>query len=149
MLSNYSRIILMTVFGLCANVLVAQSSPEVCQPNSDKYDQFIEEVYGEYADELVFSKPLRYKSIKKMLNERIEYQEVTPEMNEKIQTLEKLSDYSLNKTYVENLTRNPSVSMSDFNPLKYNIDLYRLEQNQYILSENNEFIIIIKAQNIN
>ncbi|WP_127845760.1 hypothetical protein [Psychroflexus aestuariivivens] len=149
MLTNYTKIVLMTVVGLFANMLIAQTGHEVHKPNPDKYDQFIEEVYGEYADELVFSKPLRYKSIKKMLNERVEFQSMTSDLNQKAESFDKLSDYDLNTAYVNNLTRDVAFMPSNFNPLKYDIDFYGLDRNQYIITENNDFLIIIKAQNIN
>ncbi|MFN2261425.1 MAG: hypothetical protein ABR595_05120 [Psychroflexus sp.] len=143
MLSNYTKIVLMTVVGLFANMLIAQNGHEVHKPNSDKYDQFIEEVYGDQADELVFSKPLRYKSIKKMLNERVEFIQYSKSPGQNHFTnITEVGMFDEYKSVSEDLIFDPTT----FNILKYDIDFYKLHEEQRFLFKDTNFVIVILPQ---
>lgn len=143
MLTNYTKIVLTTVVGLFANMLIAQNGYEVHKPNPDKYDQFIEEVYGEYADELVFSKPLRYKSIKKILNERVKFIEYSkPPGQNHFTNITEVGMFDQYNPVSEDLVIDPT----SFNILKYDIDFYELHEEQRFLFRDTNFVIVILPQ---
>ncbi|MBU2927153.1 hypothetical protein [Winogradskyella psychrotolerans] len=99
------------------------------------------EVYGESAEELVFSKPNRLKSIKHILRNRVEVKLITDENLKK--PCPKLSEMaeSVGLDYSQEGDFNPK----DFNPLKYGLNFYSRTAAMYHV-DNTNYYIIIKSQ---
>lgn len=103
----------------------------------------VTEVYGEYADKYVFSKPHMVKTIKQILRNRIVITQITKQDEKKNCT--KLSEVSLFNPYVKSLKRDNSFNPQSFNPLKYNFDFYSIGTAMYQV-DNTNYYIIIKSQ---
>lgn len=122
---------------------LAKYNDNVKLPLTTKERAQIVEVYGEYADKFVFSKPHMLKNIKQLLRNRIVIKRITDENNKKPCT--KLSEVSLCDGFVSDLQRDETFNPNTFNPLKYNFEFYSRSAAMYQV-DNTNYYIIIKSQ---
>lgn len=104
----------------------------------------IEEVYGEYAHENIFSKPQRLKDTKHILRNRIEIIEYP---GKDLSSFTNLSTVPLFNYYNKGLSHDVSYNASTFNPLKYLFNFYSREGSKTYRFDNSQFLITIKSQN--
>ncbi|MBO6881408.1 MULTISPECIES: hypothetical protein [Winogradskyella] len=122
---------------------LAKFEDNVKLPLTAKERAQIIEVYGEYADKYIFSKPHRLKSMKQLLRNRIVIKLITDEGS--IKQCTKLSEVSLCDGFVSDLKRDETFNPSTFNPLKYNFEFYSRASAMYHV-DNTNYYIIIKSQ---
>ena len=122
---------------------LAKFADNVNSPLTAKERSQIIEVYGDYANKYIFSKPHRLKSMKHLLRNRIVIKLISDENNKKPCT--KLSEVELNDGFVSNLKRDESFDPNSFNPLKYNFEFYSRAASIYQV-DNTDYYIIIKSQ---
>ena len=101
------------------------------------------EVYGESADEYVFSNPHRLKTIKHILRNRVVVKMISDENSKK--ACDKLSEVSVFNGFVPDLKRDQTFNPNSFNPLKYNFEFYSRSAAMYQV-DNTNYYIIIKSQ---
>lgn len=101
------------------------------------------EVYGDYAEKHIFSKPHRLKSIKQLLRNRVEIKLISNENDKK--PCPKLSEVSLCDGFVSDIKRDETFNPSTFNPLKYNFEFHSRAAAMYQV-DNTNYYIIIKSQ---
>lgn len=124
-------------------VPLAKFDDNVKLPLTAKERAQIIEVYGEYADKYIFSKPHRLKSIKQLLRNRIVIKRITDPNSKKPCT--KLSEVTLCNGFVGDLERDITFDPKTFNPLKYNFEFYSRSAAIYQV-DNTDYYIIIKSQ---
>ena len=112
-------------------------------PLTAKERSQIIEVYGDSAEEIVFSNPHRLKSIKHILRNRVVIKMITNDDNKK--PCPKLSEVTIFNGYVANLERDKTFNLNNFNPLKYNFEFYSRAAAMYQV-DNTNYYIIIKSQ---
>ncbi|WP_121667753.1 hypothetical protein [Mesonia aquimarina] len=115
--------------------------------DSTKIDNYVEEAYGDKAQELIYDHPIRLKTIRDILLNRVLIVETSFEIPS---TYKKLSSIEV-LPYNKNLQRN-KFNIETFNPLKYKIDFYNKKENQYIHIDGTQFYMIIEkfeAENLN
>lgn len=122
---------------------LAKFDDNVNMPLTAKERAQIIEVYGDYADKFIFSKPHRLKSVKHLLRNRIIIKQVTNTNDRKPCT--KLSEVTLCDGFVEGLERDKTFDPETFNPLKYNFEFYSRSASMYQV-DNTNYYIIIKSQ---
>lgn len=100
-------------------------------------DSRIREVFGEQAEELVFSDTDRYQFIKDLIQNRIEFISSSESADEKYP---KLSQVLLLDKYNQTLQRDTTIDPEEFNVLKYNVNLtsshtvvYRIDHTDWLL----------------
>ncbi|MCF1422458.1 hypothetical protein [Mangrovimonas futianensis] len=106
---------------------------------------FLEEVYGEYLDQVVINNNQKQKEIKNLLRNRIEYLQINDASDQK--KCEMLSEVSLFDAYNKNLTRDKKFNQDLFNPLKYNFNFYSRGSQMYRVDGTNYFILIRSQYN--
>ena len=111
---------------------------------NSKIDSYIDEVYGQYAEELVYNTN-KYRLIKDLIRNRIEYKQQS-EMPGK--NFKKLSDVPLINKYNPNLKRDLSFNPNEFNPLKYQMDFFNRYGAVYRV-DNTNYLIVIKSPSSN
>ena len=109
-------------------------------PLTTKEKAQIIEVYGEYANEYVFENPHRLRSLKHLLRNRIVYKTMSD--NEDKKPYVNLSEVPLNNAFVEGLKRDVTFNAKNFNPLKYNFNLFTKRGGMYRIDGTNQYIII-------
>lgn len=109
-------------------------------PLTSKEKLQIDEVYGEYAEKYVYNDSHRLKAIKHLLRNRVEIKKIGEEDNKKPFVL--LSKIPLNTAFVKDLKRDSNFNANDFNPLKYNFNLFTKNGGMYRVDGTNTFIII-------
>jgi hypothetical protein len=122
---------------------LAKFNDNVNSPLTAKERAQIIEVYGDYADKYIFSKPHRLKSMKQLLRNRIVIKLILDENSKKPCT--KLSEVALCDGFVSNLKRDEFFNPNTFNPLKYNFEFYSRAASIYQV-DNTNYYIIVKSQ---
>ena len=98
------------------------------------------EVYQDKLEAYVLSKPQKVKNLKHLLRNRIVIKEITNLKDDDKYTL--LSEIELFDIYNKNLKRDASYNKATFNPLKYNLEFYRIGSIIYKIDGTTYFIII-------
>lgn len=107
----------------------------------DQINEYINEVYVNEADALVYSNPQQLARIKKIF-ERI----VVVKDAELARTnLPDLFDLPLASTYNKNLKTDFPFNPEEFNPLKYKMDVFRYNNYVYYRIGDSDYVIIIKS----
>lgn len=110
-------------------------------PLTKKEKAMIKEVYQSKANEIVFNNEDYLRDIKHLLRNRITIYE---DKNAKTQKNGKLlSDMPLLTTYNKNLKRDTIFDISNFNPLKYQLDFFANGTYVYRIDNTNYFIQVI------
>lgn len=110
------------------------------RPDQSNFENFVREAYGEKADELVFDRSSRLKTLKNLFANSFIFVEnghgiAVPEY------FPELSTVPLVKRYNSALTRN-SFDPNTFNPFKYEFNFYSKERQFFHVDGTNYFIII-------
>ncbi|MFD0962671.1 hypothetical protein [Pseudofulvibacter geojedonensis] len=100
--------------------------------------KYINEVFLNQANELVYQNPVRYSAIQSFFN-RYFILEKVPVANEKIP---KLSKVKINDKYNSYLQHDTDFNALEFNPLKYQLDFFPNTKKMYRI-DNTNFVIII------
>lgn len=105
----------------------------------------LKEVYQDKLEEYVLSRPVRVKDFKHLLRNRLLITKLPHyNANSKV-TL--LSTVSLFNNYNKELKRDQVFDINLFNPLKYNLEFFKVGSVIYRI-DNTEYYIVIKAQNL-
>lgn len=110
------------------------------RPDQSKFENFILEAYGNRADELVFDRPSRLKTLKNLFENSFIFVENGPGIE--------VPDYFPELSSISLVTRyNSSVTAGTFNPLtfnpfKYDFNFYSKERQFFHVDGTNYFIII-------
>lgn len=119
-------------------------SKNINSPLSSKEFNMLKEVYQDKLDKYVLSRPARLNDFKHLLRNRIVIKKITGDLGSKVK---KLSQVSLFDNYNPNLKRDLTFNLETFNPLKYNLEFFRVGSVMYHI-DNTEYYIVIKAQNL-
>jgi hypothetical protein len=123
---------------------IVEFSENVNAPLSSKERSYIVEVYGDYAEQYVFSNPNRLKDIKNILRNRVILNEYP---RKDLSSFPKLSSVPLLKAFNSNVSRDASINASNFNPLKYQFNFFSREsQIKYYWVDNTQLLISILPQ---
>lgn len=112
-------------------------------PLTAKELAMLKEVYQDKLDKYVLSNKQRVKDFKHLLRNRIVIKELPNITDDSKYTL--LSTVKLFNSYNPNLKRDDTFNSSTFNPLKYNLDFFRIGSIIYKI-DNTNYYIIIKSQ---
>lgn len=138
------KITVCMMFLLLGLFLNAQTKNKQYKFNEAEVDKLIKEVYQDKADAIIFSDAIRYEGFKNLLLNRITIRE---QIFKEGEYYENLSDIPLLKTYNKNLSRNFMFNKSNFNPLKYDINLFSNELIIYRIDK--QHILYIASQKTN
>ena len=107
---------------------------------TEKEKMMINEVYQSNAEEIVYSQENYLKDIKHLLRNRILiYEDANAKTQKKCKLL---SEVPLFNTHNENLKRDTKFDLSNFNPLKYQLDFFANGTYVYRIDNTNYFIQI-------
>ena len=136
----------MCVFGQKDNIKkrtpLATYNSNLNKPITAKERAQIIEVYGDSAEQLVFSNPHRLKTIKHILRNRVIINEYS---DKDLSQLTKISDVALSDTY-KNEAINGKVNLENFNPLKYDLDFYAARSSKMFRIDQTQYVITILPQ---
>ena len=114
-------------------------------PFTAKELSMLKEVYQDKLEQYILSKPNRVKEFKHLLRNRLLITKL-PHYNAKSKvTL--LSKVPLFNNYNSDLQRDNFFDINTFNPLKYNLEFFKVGSAIYRI-DNTEYYIVIKAQNL-
>lgn len=114
-------------------------------PFTAKELSMLKEAYQDKLEEYVLSRPVRVKDFKYLLRNRLLITKL-PHYNARSKvTL--LSTVSLFDNYNKQLKRDLVFDINSFNPLKYNLEFFKVGSAIYKI-DNTEYYIVIKAQNL-
>lgn len=103
------------------------------------FKDYINEAYGERADELVFNRPSRLKTLKNIYANSV----VVVETSQEVPTwFEKFSTISLMKRYNPSVYRKP-FDPETFNPFKFQFN-FLLKEKQFFHVDGTQYYILIK-----
>ena len=115
----------------------------VNQPLTSVELNMIREVYKDYSNSDVLSRPQRLRSVKNVLRNRIK---IFKENSKDLSKLTKLSKVPLFSAYNNNLKRDIIFNPKTFNPLKYQFDFYSNQSTKHYRVDNTNYIITVFAQ---
>ncbi|WP_420574521.1 hypothetical protein [Kordia sp.] len=125
--------------GLCLN---AQTERDYHNFKNHQVDNFINEVYGDQAQKMIFSNQKRYDALKKLIVERMQIIR-QPKIRDKVYP--KITERGMLDMYNKNLKHDSFFNKSTFNPLKYNIEFFDIKARAYRI-DNTEYLLIIQPQ---
>lgn len=109
-------------------------------PLTAKEMSMLKEVYQDKLDEYVINRPRKVKNLKHLLRNRIVIKEIHNIKDDNKYTL--LSKVELFDHYNKDLKRDVVFDKATFNPLKYNLEFFRMGSIIYKIDGTNYFIII-------
>ncbi|ARV09108.1 hypothetical protein BTO05_05455 [Winogradskyella sp. PC-19] len=122
---------------------LAKYSDNLSEPLTSKERAFIDEVYGDYADKLVYNNPQRLLSFKDILRNRV----VIKRYEKKdLSSLKRLSQVKLVKSINPGLQKDNSFNVESFNPLKYGFNFFSRKRAEYYRVYNTQYLITILPQ---
>ncbi|MGH1386578.1 hypothetical protein [Kordia sp.] len=124
--------------GLCMN---AQTKNDSYKFKEHQVDNFINEVYGDQAQKLVFSNQKRYQTLRKLIVERMQ---IVRQSEIRGKKYPKITDEGMLNTYNKNL-KHDGFNKTTFNPLKYNLQFFDIAARAYRI-DNTEYLLIIQPQ---
>ena len=133
----------MTVFGLFANMLIAQNEQEVYKPNLDKIDEYVEEVYGQHKQELYYDNQRKIEFVSNLF-ERITIYENYDLSGKDFNYLESVPIVS---TYNDDIEETYEFEPDNFNPLKYKMNRFSANKTVYYKSEATGYVVEILPYN--
>lgn len=131
----------MTVFGLFANMLIAQNEQEVYRPDLDKIDEYVEEVYGQHKQELYYDDHNRIDFVTDLFG-RIK---IHKEYDLSGKDFNYLESVPVITKYNGNVEENYEFDPDNFNPLKYKMNIYNKYNTIYYKSETTGYVIVISS----
>lgn len=105
----------------------------------------LKEVYGDKLNKYVLSNPQRVKDFKHLLRNRLIIKKM-PKLKDNSKYTN-LSEVELFNNYNPDLKRDTSFNLSTFNPLKYNLEFFRMGSIIYKI-DGTDYYISIKTQNL-
>jgi|SRR5699024_705547 len=112
-------------------------------PDPAKFEQFVNQAYGDRAEELVFSRKTKKLILKDYLTNRIIIVDRNPELDIPAEHFQQLSNIgAFDYTTVPSL--GGSINPDEFNPFYYKIDLYNTKEIQYIHITGTHFYVKIE-----
>ena len=122
---------------------IVKYGDNLSEPLSSKERAFIDEVYGDYADKLVYNNPQRLLLFKDILRNRV----VINRYDDKdLSSVNLLSRVDIVKSVNSNLQRDYSFDLDDFNPLKYAFNFFSRNRAEYYRVDNTQYLITILPQ---
>ena len=150
---NIKSLFLLILFSVSSLSLFSQTSKKAIQlvhyPNNVKEDlsvkekMMMKEVFNDKYSSYILNNPGRLKNMKHLLRNRIVIKRFDSPLNEDKYT--NLSKVPLFNVYNTSLKRDIVYSPKSFNPLKYNLDFFRIGGSVYKIFDT-PFYIIIKSQ---
>lgn len=125
--------------GLC---MTAQTKNNHYNFKGHQVNTFINEVYGDQAQKLVFSNQQRYQTLKKLIVERMQ---IVKQADVSGKNYPKISEAGMLTMYNKNVKHDGFFNKSTFNPLKYNIQFFDRSLRVYRI-DNTEYLLIIQPQ---
>jgi len=110
---------------------------------SSKERAFIDEVYGEYANEFIYNKPHRVKAFKQILRNRVR---IGLYKNKDLSSLKRLSQVPLINSINHSLQRDFTFDADNFNPLKYAFNFFSKNRAESYRVDNTQYLITILPQ---
>lgn len=109
------------------------------RPLIQNFEKFVREAYGNKADELIFNRPARLKTVKNIYKNSVIVVETSQKVPEHYSSF---SQIELVKRYNPSVTRR-FFSPDTFNPLKFKFNFYSKER-QFFHVEGTQYFIIIE-----
>ena len=103
----------------------------------------ITEVYGDFAQQYVFDKSEKLKSVKNILRNRVKIYE---ENIKDLIGLNKLSQVALFDVFNNNLKRDIIFNPNTFNPLKYDFNYNSRDKSKRYRVDNTNYVIVVYSQ---
>ena len=110
--------------------------------STEDVNNYIKEVFGRKANNLVFSNQQRYKAFSELLTKRYYIIEKKERPGEK---LLRLSEVPLNNKYNNALERNISFNPYHFNPLKYQLEFFTTKKRMYRVDQTNYVVVLLPS----
>ncbi|WP_162820116.1 hypothetical protein [Kordia sp. SMS9] len=126
--------------GLCIN---AQTYKDSYKFKEHQVDNFINEVYGDQAQKVIFSNKNLYTAFKKLILERMEIARKSKVQGKK---LPKITAQGMLDTYNSDLKHDFSFHINNFNPLKYKLVFFDANSFRMYEIDNTDYILIIRPQ---
>jgi hypothetical protein len=108
--------------------------------SAQSIDPRIQEVYGDKTQELVANDPDRLKFLNDILIKRTEIKEIP--LNSDEDKFPKLSSFELLNKYNTKLVKDVIFNPDNFNPLKYNLNFYSMQNDVIIRVDNTNYVLI-------
>lgn len=122
-------------------VITYQSNVDA--PLTEQERAFIDEVYGDYANELVYNSPQKLKSFKNILRNRVQ---VAYHPKKDLSSVDDLSTVPLVNSINTRLTRDTNITDNNFNVLKYAFGFFSRQRYKYYRVDNTQYLITILPQ---
>ncbi|MBC8756100.1 hypothetical protein H2O64_15590 [Kordia sp. YSTF-M3] len=126
--------------GLC---MTAQTKNVHYNFQEHQVDNFINEVYGDQAQKLIFSNQNLYRAFKKLILERMQIVRKSEIQGKKVP---KITDQGMFDTYTSGLQHDAAFNISNFNPLKYKLAFFDAASHRMYSIDNTDYILIIQPQ---
>jgi hypothetical protein len=127
-------------FGLSMN---AQNINGSYKFKAHQVDNFINEVYGDQAQKVIFSNKNLYGTFKKLILERME---IVRKSEMKGKKVPKITAQGMFDTYNSNVSHDAYFDVNNFNPLKYKLVFFDASSYQVYEIDNTDYLLIIKPQ---
>ncbi|PTX61187.1 hypothetical protein C8N46_105344 [Kordia periserrulae] len=127
-------------FGLSVNAQIGKASHKF---KAHQVDNFINEVYGDQAQKVIFSNKNLYRTFKKLILERME---IVRKSEMKGKKVPKITENGMFDTYNSNVSHDDFFDVNNFNPLKYKLVFFDASSYQVYEIDNTDYLLIIKPQ---
>ncbi|QHI36313.1 hypothetical protein IMCC3317_16750 [Kordia antarctica] len=126
--------------GLCIN---AQTKNDHYNFKEQQVDTFINEVYGDQAQKVIFSNKNLYEAFKKLILQRMKIVKQSEIQGKKVP---KITDQGMLNTYNSALRHDAAFNINNFNPLKYKLAFFDIASVRIYQIDNTDYILIIQPQ---
>jgi len=126
--------------GLCMN---AQTQKDSYKFKGHQVDTFINEVYGDQAQKLIFSNQRRYQTLRKLITERMQ---IVRQAELRGKKYPKITEKGMLDMYNKNIKHDGFFNKNTFNPLKYNLEFFDIQGLRAYRIDNTEYLLIIQPQ---
>jgi hypothetical protein len=123
--------------------MTAQTHKTVHTFKAHQVDTFIQEVYGDQAQTMIFSNQKRYETLRKLILERMQIIRQA-EIRDKKYT--KISEVGMLNMYNKDVKHDGFFNKNTFNPLKYNLEFFDINSLRVYRIDNTEYLLIIQPQ---
>lgn len=137
----------LSLFGQSQNqaLPLAKYGDNLSAPLSSKERAFIDEVYGDYANKLIYNNPQRLLLFKDILRNRVVIKRHDAKDLSSLNLLSRV-DMVKSKSINSNLQRDYSFDPDNFNPLKYEFGFFSKQRYTYYRVDNTQYLITILPQ---
>lgn len=137
---KYKYLFIVTFLCFSLSTLYAQGEQKL---NAENFEQYINEAYGEYANQVVFSNQLRKEQFKNLLENRIV---ILNEESFEGDKYVKLSDVEMIDSNQNFAKFSGGFDAQSFNPFKYQLAFFSNKTKIYRV-DNSNLILVIKPIN--